>query len=146
MGAAAIPIIGMAIGVAGSLVKGSAEAKAAKANAAISRQDAQIALEDAAAQERQTRIETKRLISAQRAAAGASGSALSGSALLLMSDAAVEGELEAMGIRRRGELVAGRHLQQAAAFKSQARSAVIGGVLGAGASLFSGASAIAGGT
>ena len=145
MAEAAVPlkIAGTLLGVAGSLSAGSASASASRANAATAREDALLALEDAEAGERATRINTAKLISAQRAAAGASGSALSGSAILFMTEAAIEGELEAQGIHRRGEIAARRLRRLGGAFEDVAAAASIGGALGAGAQIFGGAAALA---
>ncbi len=138
-----LSIAGSLLGIAGSLSAGAAASRAARANAATAREDALLALEDARAAERASRIDTAKLISAQRAAAGASGSALSGSAILFMTEAAVEGELEAQGIHRRGEIAAARLRRLGGAFEDVAAAASIGGVLGAGAQIFGGAAALA---
>lgn len=147
MAQAAVPLMiaGTVLGGIGSLQRGAAEARAARANASIAREDALLALEDARASERASRINTAKLISAQRAAAGASGSALSGSAMLFMTEAAIEGELEAQGIHRRGEIAARRLRRLGGAYEDVASAASIGGALGAGARIFGGAAALAGG-
>lgn len=145
MAEAAVPlkIAGTLLGVAGTLTATSARAAASRADAATAREDALLALEDAEAAERASRISTAKLISAQRAAAGASGSALSGSALLFMTESAVEGELEAQAIHRRGEIAAKRLRRLGGAIEDVATAASIGGALGTGAQIFGGASALA---
>ena len=121
---------GMVLGAVGSVLGGKAKKKAAKAAAAREREDAKF-------REEAHRRDTARLISAQAAAAGASGLAIEGSPLLVMAETAQLGERDALHIRRGGQL-------NAAALKAEGSAAAIGGYLDAGAKLLSGGSTLAG--
>lgn len=135
-------VIGTAFTVASSIQQGNAAKKAANANAAIAGQDAQLSAEAAAFEARQLKRRTEKLLSAQRAAAGASGLALPGSSIqLVMEETAYEGELEIQHVLKRGGIASNRFNIQAGAYSAQGSAAQIGGFLGAGAAIFGGIAA-----
>lgn len=130
--------IGVGTTVVGGLLGADAQRDAARANAAIAAQNAQLARERAEFEERRLRQDTERVLSAQRAAAGASGSALEGSALAIMMETAFESELDALFIRRTGIIEASRFAAQADAFEAAGDAAFVGGLLGGAGELAEG--------
>lgn len=131
-------IIGGSFAAVGSLAQGAATGAELEFDAAVAEQNAVLAEQDAAFAEGRLRRESGRAISAQAAATGASGIAITGSPLEVMMDTAVQAEIDALNIRRRGEIEAGRFRAQAAFNREAADSAALGGLFGAGASLFTG--------
>ena len=127
------------IGAVSSVAQGNQAASLANYNSEVSRNDA-IATENAAAvEERQHRKRVDRLLSTQRARAGAAGiDPLEGTPLLLMGETVEEGEIDALAIRYSGSVEAARHRSQAAADELQAKSFRAGGFYGAGTSLLTG--------
>ncbi len=118
------------LGAVGGIMSADAQRDALRANERIAAQNAELARKQAEFEERRTRQETDRVLSAQRAAAGASGSALDGSALAIMLETAYEGELDAQFIKETGLINATRYSLEADAFGAQANAAWVGGLLG----------------
>jgi len=147
---AIIGIIGAATAVAGtavsiySSVKASENAAVAAENEADAREfEAKSAREAAAYQERQFRRRASLLLGKQSATLAASGLDPSqGSPMLAELDAIQQTELEALNIRRTGEVSASSKdfearlkRQQAGFFQSQIGPTVVGGGLQAGSSI-----------
>lgn len=137
VGNASVAIIG---GIMGS--------KAAKANAKIAWQNAQVVSDQAAREEGAIRREREQLVGAQIAATGASGITLDGSASSVIIDSAVAEEMKALNARYAGAVRSTGFRNQAAAYKLQAKQSLYGGLLaglgGAAAKGF-GAQTVAGG-
>lgn len=93
----------------GALFQGEAAARAAEFNAAVERQNAQISLQNAAEAEKRFRRMSRKRMGAARAARGASGVTLEGSALDALAESAMQEELDALTIRYQGELRARDH-------------------------------------
>lgn len=98
----------------------AAEREAALRNAEIARADADAAREKATFEEQQTRKEAEQFKGTQRAFFGASGVEAGGTPLLVMEETAKEWELEALNIRRRGEIEAERQESFAEGLEKQA--------------------------
>lgn len=141
----------------GAIQQGQAAKEQARFNAAISErnaliseQEAEIARRNAAVEEETLRRRQRLLRGSQRAAAGASGLELEGSPLLLVAEAAAEGEVEVLAIRFAGTVDEQRALSQAAidrlnadALRLKGARAQTAGFLTAGASLLTGGAKIA---
>lgn len=130
-----------------------AQAAAASYNATVQRQQADQAFSVANAEEERQRRAGRAVLGQQRAAVAEAGGGFGGSAFDIMSDSAAAAELDALNIRYQGQLQARGHRAQAglsdyeaAMSRYNARQARIGGYIGAGAALLSGAARYAGGS
>lgn len=141
------------IGVMGSIQQGKAQSAQAKYQAEVSRQNQELAEQQASAERRQgyenmitQRQETARLIGRQRAAAGASGAVVDvGSNLDLQADTAAQGEMDAINAYHQGldraynaEVQAANYGNQAAAYDATASSAKQAGYMNAAATAIGG--------
>lgn len=105
-------------------------------NAKLSEREAQEARDGAAIEEDRHRDELRRFQGSQRAAGGASGlSLINGPTGLLVEEAAVEGERDALLIRYAGDIKAAKSLSEAAAERFKGKAAYRQGVAGAASSL-----------
>lgn len=153
----AATIASTAVSVYGAQQQGKAQAGQATYQAAVARNNqvaAGYAATDAAkrgvsAEDRQ-RERTAGLLGTQRAALGAQGTTLSGSALDILGDTAGAGEADALTIRSNAarEVYGIRNQQmnlgaQAGLLDSAAGNARTAGMIGAGSSLLAGASSVA---
>lgn len=146
-----VAIASAAVGAISSISQGNAAAAAARSqaqaldyNAAVERQNAQIALQQGNANEEAQRRQARRVLGAQRAGlteAGLSG----GTAGDLVSQSAADAELDALNIRYGAQLQATGHLNSATLDQQQARqarknasAAQTAGYIGAGAAALSG--------
>ena len=142
-----------AMGVASAVQQGKQQSAQAKYQAAVARQNQQLAEEQASAERREgyeDMIEHRRkvagLISKQRAAAGASGAVVDfGSNLDVQEDTAAEGEMDALKIYQQGlnkaygsSVQAVQYGSQAKAYDAQASSAMAGGIWNAAATAVGG--------
>ena len=132
----------------GSIQQGNAQKQMADYNATVEQQNAIQARNAAAANMTQQAYQTSRIISAQKAAAGAAGvDPNSGSPLDVMTDTAARGAYEQLKTKYQGQLSANYDISQAnlALYQgNQAQSAgymrALSGSLMTGASYFEGAS------
>lgn len=131
MAAGAALAIGAGVNAFASLFQGQAEAAAAKYNAGIEEQNAVLTRQWAAEAERRFRRMSKKRMGSMRAARGASGLALDGSALDAMADSAMQEELDALTIRYQGEIKARSHEANARLARQQAKNSSLSGALGA---------------
>lgn len=136
--ASTLALLASGTAAVGSLVGGFAQAAADRRDAAIADQNADIAEDQARARQDMIRREARKLKGAQRAAAGAAGITLDGSAFDVMEDSAIEAELDALTAGYEGKLEARAYRSAAAAKRYSARSALFEGVTGAGAQALSG--------
>jgi len=141
-----LQVIGAVVSAVGTLMSGFAQAAAARyqaqvaaMNAQIAEQRAQDAIDRAADEEQKQRMRTAQLVGTQMAALGANGvSILSGSPLDTLEDTVALGELDALEIRRNGELEAHDFRVQKFNFQAEAglkrleaRTAIATGFIGA---------------
>lgn len=139
--------IGSALSAVGAVVSGvagfaaaSAQAKIAKFNADIARDNAQRSTQDAQMQQEQQDMKTKALMGEQLALQSASGLALGGRSQILTRKTAAEiGRKDAFNIRYQGEVEKINYLNQATGndmsakmFKMQGFGDLLGGFLKAG--------------
>lgn len=143
-----------ALGAAGALAGGQAEARSASFNAKLARrqalvqrQNAQLARAQAAASAKQAARRSRLRMGAIRAAAGAAGGAGTGSVLDILGDVAEQGELERQQEIFKGELAARsetigaqQSLAESARLKAAGSQAKTAGALRASTALLGGAS------
>jgi hypothetical protein len=122
-----------------SIVQGVQASNAAKANARAYEADAVAAQQAAALAEQQSRRESERLLSTQRARYAAAGVTLEGSPLLVQVDSAKQAELEALTIRYGGNVEATANRNKAAFQRSNASAYRAAGLINAGQTLLAGA-------
>lgn len=152
-----MPFLSIASGVVGAIgtlsqagaasATAQSQAQAAQYNATIERQRADAALQQADAQEEQSRRNSRKVIGAQRAALVENGIGLdSGTGSDLVQDSTLNAEMDALNIRYQGQLNARGFNAQAAlddysseAAKSRADSALTAGFFGAASSVLTGA-------
>jgi len=135
----ALTLLGAAVGAAGAIAAGKAEANAAEFNAEMAQQQAererQIAARDADDHSRRG----SRLLATSRARRAASGVTSQGSPLLVDESTAAEIELGVQDILAGGAANAYGYQQQAALARARASSARTGAYLTAGSTLLTGA-------
>jgi hypothetical protein len=138
-------IAGTAVSAYSAYSQGEAQAGAAKFNARVAENNATIAQQTAAAQARQKEDAYRRVLGANRAATGAAGvEGDSGSPLLVMADNAAQAELDLQFTKYRGAIQQTGFQSEANLNRYQAGYARQAGIFGAGTTLLSGASKIAG--
>lgn len=123
---------------AGSLIQGYQQSQALEYDADVKRQQARIEQQQAVAREEQQRRQASQVLGKQRAAIAQSGIGSGGSALDIYEQSKTMAELDALTIRYEGDMRAKGLLAQADAAQTQAKQAMVGGVVGAGASALSG--------
>lgn len=143
--AAIAGLAGAAVGAVSSVASGQAQANAAAFNAEVAQQQAererQIAERERQIAEREAadfRRQQSRVLAASRARRAGAGVTFQGSPLLVNESTAAEIELGVQNILVGGATRASRLRQQAALDRSRARSARVGGFLGAGSTLLTG--------
>ena len=143
--AIAAAVIGAATTAYSAYAQGQAQSNAAKFNAEVAENNAQIAQDTAAAQARQKQDAYRRVLGANRAAAGAAGvEGDLGSPLLVMADNAAQAELDLQFTKYRGLVQQTGFQSEANLNRYRADFASQAGVFGAGSTLLSGAGNIAG--
>jgi hypothetical protein len=141
MGAETIAILGAVttvMSIAGKGAEGQANANSANFNAAIAEQNAVLARQTAAENERRERVISEQdiaSISAQQGASGLTG----GSQLSVLASNAMQAELEALTIRHGGELEANAYENEAKLLRNTAENAEKAANLGGLTSLLGGA-------
>lgn len=132
-----------AIATATSVVQADAQASAARYNAKVAEQNAEAARRQAEADaERQAR-QNRRGLAKRRTAYAAAGVTLNGSPLDLLEDAAIEGQMDVLGIRQRGLEQARQYAISAEKSRNAASAAITLGALGASQQLASGVGSVA---
>jgi hypothetical protein len=133
-----VPIAAAAVQSVGSLVSGVSQYSQAKSEAAYARTNAGLAEQQAQSQAQVIREKAHRLSGQNRAAIGASGVDISGSFLDALADSDIDAELDVQTALWNGKLDAMNQRAQAKASKAAGRSALVGGIFGAGTSAASG--------
>jgi hypothetical protein len=135
---AAMTAAGTVFSAASMLQQGAAAKASSRYNAALYERNSQIAQQNAAFQEdRQRRLATQRM-GTNRAAIGASGVTMDGSALDILESNAAQEELDALMIRWNGANVSGDLMSNAGLQRAQGTNAQIGSYIGAGSSILLG--------
>ena len=130
---------GLAFTALGAGHQAISAARTASFNAEIAGRNAQIERERAEFQEKQKRASTKKLLSRQRAIIGKSGLDIAGFQPVIEETVALE-ELDALAIRRGGDINVQNELLRADLFKKKSRDAITTGVLDVGSTLLTGGS------
>jgi len=138
--AAIASLAGTAVSVVSQAQQGKEQQKWAEYNAAVAERDAQAAKQNAEYEAGIKRKATEKLLGRQRALYGKAGVTLEGSPLLLMSETATEGEMDALMIERGGTLQAQRYQTEATLSRMKGASAKKAGYYGAGSTLLTGGS------
>ena len=129
---------------AGGSVFGALQAdKAAEDNAQMAELNAFLAIKQSKEDARRIGVLASKVISAQRAAYGASGVTLEGSPLDVIEESAANAELDILTAKQQGKAAAFGLSQQAEQYRAEGRTAKTLGFINAGASAFSGAEKIA---
>lgn len=136
---AGLQIAGSIVSAGGSIMQGYSNAASSKYNAAVAMQGATAARQAAAVRADAIRRRTARVNSEVVARSAASNMDPSGGSTLEVLQAnAAEGEWEALSELYNGEVQARRYESQAKLDKARGADALLGGYLGAGASLLQG--------
>lgn len=142
--AAAAAIIGAGVSAYGAIQQGKAANNAAKYNAQVLENNAQMARDRAALEEIRARQVGKLSLSKARAAIGASGVTAEGSPLDALSFSAQNAEQDALLVRHAGEVEATNYTNDAALQRYQGKQAKKASYLSAGSELLSGVGRAAG--
>ena len=135
----ALTLIGAAVGAAGAIAAGQAEANAAEFNADMAQQQAERERDIAARDAKDYQRRNSRLLATARARRAGSGVTSQGSPLMVDEATAAEIELGVQDILAGGAASAYGYQQQAALSRARARSARTAGYLNAGSTLLTGA-------
>lgn len=140
LGAAATPLAvgGTALGAIGTIQQGRAQQEASNYNALVSRENAISAQQNATLNEAAFRRQSARLVGSQIANVGASNIAMTGSVLDVLEETIAIQEVDALNIRRQGQLQARSLEQQARLDIAQGRAAQASSMFGAAGQLLSG--------
>jgi len=133
-----VPIAAAAVSAAGSLVSGVSQYSQGKSEAAYASTNARLAAQQAQSQAQVIREKARRLSGQNHAAIGASGVDISGSFLDAIADSDIDAELDAQTALWNGKIDAMNQRARAKASKAAGRSALVGGIFGAGTSAVSG--------
>lgn len=137
-GSGALHAIGSGIAAGGALIKGIGGYEAGKFNAKVARYNQMIAASDNVAQQQQVRDAARAAMGDQIASQGASGLALgTGSALDALHQSAINAQLDAMELRRKGAIQKTDYDIQRFNAKAQGTAAFVGGIVDAASSAFS---------
>ena len=137
--AAAAAVVGAAVAAYGTYESGQQASKAAKYNAKVADQQAELATRAGAQAEADSRERSRRLMATQRAALGTSGVTTEGTPLLTLLDTAQQAEMDALRARYSGEVRSQGFASEAVLLRSRAGQARTAGAIGAGATLLTGA-------
>lgn len=142
---AALAVVSAAVGAYSAYSSAEAQSDASKYSAAVARNNAMVAQQQAEFDAQQIRDKNRRLVSAQRAAFAASGvDPNSGTPQDVMNDSSIQGEMEALAAIYTGRTSANAHTAQARLDDSRAGYAQSAGMVGVGSSLLTGASGVVG--
>ena len=133
-----VPIAGAALSAVGSIASGIAQSSEARRQAAYADANADLAKQQGRSEAQVIREKARRLAGQNRAAIGASGVDISGSFLDALADSDIDAELDAQTALWNSKLEARNYRAQAKSVRAQGRSALIGGIFGAGTSAISG--------
>ena len=138
-------VAGTGIAAYGQYQAGQSQKAMADYNAKLARNEAIARDQATAAETERMRSEKKRMISAQRAAAGKTGAMISeGTPLLVMAEDAGLMELDILNMKRTGAMQAQASRSEATLSKYEGKQAARAGMIGAGSTLLSGFGTAAG--
>ena len=132
------------VGAGSAIMQGEAAEDAAEYNAAVAENDARAAAEQSQYEAARIRDRNRRILASQRVGQAKSGLSLTGSFQDLQMDSAIQGEMDALAAIYTGQIAAGSAQARAQLSRLEGRSAKRAGYLGAGGSILTGASDVAG--
>jgi len=135
--AAPLLAAGGLLGAVGSIQKGNAANQSSQFNAGVMENNANFASQQGAENQRRIRRSNAQFQGTQTASIGASGLQLSGSALNVLSDSAIEGELMALDAKVSSENKAKGLKAQASLERQRGKSARRAGFITAGSQILS---------
>lgn len=136
----ALAFIAAATSAYGTYSTGQAQKNAAKYNAEVNKNNAEIAAQQAAHDAQAIRDKNKKVLAAQRAAYSASGIDNSGTPRDVAADSAAQGEMDALTAIYTGKLNSNASLARAQINRMEGKSASTAGTIGAAGSLLGGVS------
>ncbi|MGH6915684.1 MAG: hypothetical protein ACREH3_18500 [Geminicoccales bacterium] len=139
----ALLAVSTAIAAAGTVMQASNQAKMSRYNAQVAEQNAAAAQRQAEADAARQQRQVERNLAKRRTAFASGGVSIEGSPLDLLEDLAMEGQLDVLGVRRRGLSEARQFSVSAARSRFQAGSALQQGSLGAGQQITAGGASLA---
>lgn len=126
-----IMAIGAVLGAASSIMSGVMQANAQEAQAAVYERQAEIEADKGRYEAGMEQDRVKKMVGENRAAALASGLALSGSPADVILDNTTEGEMDVQAIKYGAEIKSSNYKMQAGIARMRAGQAMAGGVIGA---------------
>lgn len=133
-----LAIAGAMLSAVGTFVSAQDQADMSEYNAAVAQQNAELATQKAAYDEKLHNQEVRRFLASQRALYGKSGVvADEGSPLLVMDETVKKGAMDALAIRYGGQLESLRAKSAANLYNMQADNIRTAGAISAGTSLLS---------
>lgn len=127
------------------IVQAGAESAAENYNADIAMQNATMANNQAAEEERKNRVQSKKQLGDIRASYGSSGVNIDGSALDVLEESAANAELDSLQIKHGGQVKARAYENEANLDRFRAKNAKVAGYFGAASSVLNSGSKIAAG-
>lgn len=137
-------VAGTGVAVAGQIQQAKAEKEVADYNAEVLESQAKAVEKKTTFDEDLHRDRVRKILSSQRAQYGSRGIDITGTPLLVQLDTAERGELDALAIRYGGDVEAALTRSQANLVKMGGRNRRVASYYGAGRTLLSGASSLAG--
>ena len=134
----ALTAIGTGVAAYSAKAQGDAADDAAKYNAKVAENDAITARQQADFERNRLRKQHLRVLGRQRAAFAKSGTDLTGSAVDVMYDSALEGEMDELLVLYGGSLAAGNRQAAAQLARAEGRNARTSGYLNAAGTILSG--------
>lgn len=136
----ALTAVGTGVGVATTIAQADQQQKMEEYNMRVSENNAKAATDQAAYEAERTREKGLRILGSQRAAYGAMGIDLTGSAADVGLDSSISNELDALAMEYQGKIGSGRYQAQAGLQAAGARNAAAGGRMAAVGTVLTGAS------
>lgn len=138
----AVMAAGAVVSAVGSIYQGQAASAASGYNAQVDESNARASVQQGAEEERRVRVIGRKQQGQIRAAVGASGIQLDGSALDVLQESSANAEADALNARHNGELKASAYQKEAAGERFKSSTSSTAGYLGAASSILNaGASA-----
>lgn len=138
--AVAASLAGTAVSAVGAVQQGKAAKASADYNAAVAHNQAIAARQKAEFDAERERERVQRLLGAQRAGFAKGGVEIEGTPLLVMEDAAEQGELDVQAILYGGDIQSDNYQAEAGLRRMEGAQAKKAGMFGAGSTLLTGAS------
>lgn len=133
-----LPLIGAAIGAVGSIASAAAQSASYNAQSQYAERQSQMELQKGAYESSRLSDQNNRKLAEMRSQYLSSGIALSGSPTDIIADSATEASLDEQAIKYGAKVQSDNLAFESGLAKSNAGSAMVGGILGAASSLVGG--------